>query len=63
MCVLSIKGPIRKKSENLFNDPRNYVEIKGKIKNKKETPFKQGSPRGAVSNPLECDIEVSEYEH
>ena len=23
MCVLSIKVPIRKKSENLFNDPRN----------------------------------------
>ena len=22
MCVLSIKVPIRKKSENLFNDPR-----------------------------------------
>ena len=22
MCVLSIKGPIRKKSANLFNDPR-----------------------------------------
>ena len=25
MCVLSIKGPIRKKSGNLFNDPRIYV--------------------------------------
>ncbi len=24
MCVLSIKVPIRKKSENLFNDPRIY---------------------------------------
>ncbi len=26
MCVLSIKVPIRKKSGNLFNDPRN-IEI------------------------------------
>ena len=25
MCVLSIKVPIRKKSRNLFNDPRNYL--------------------------------------
>ena len=25
MCVLSIKVPIRKKSGNLFNDPRMYV--------------------------------------
>ena len=25
MCVLSIKGPIRKKSENLFNDLRKFV--------------------------------------
>ena len=25
MCVLSIKVPIRKKSGNLFNDPRNLV--------------------------------------
>ena len=25
MCVLSIKVPIRKKSGNLFNDPRRYV--------------------------------------
>ena len=24
MCVLSIKVPIRKKSGNLFNDPRMY---------------------------------------
>ena len=24
MCVLSIEVPIRKKSENLFNDPRIY---------------------------------------
>ena len=24
MCVLSIKVPIRKKSENLFDDPRTY---------------------------------------
>ena len=24
MCVLSIKVPIRKKSGNLFNDPRNF---------------------------------------
>ena len=24
MCVLSIKVPIRKKSGNLFNDPRTY---------------------------------------
>ena len=27
MCVLSIKVPIRKKSGNLFNDPRMYVYI------------------------------------
>ena len=27
MCVLSIKGPIRKKSGNLFNDPRIYIYI------------------------------------
>ena len=27
MCVLSIKVPIRKKSENLFNDPRIYIYI------------------------------------
>ena len=26
MCVLSIKVPTRKKSGNLFNDPRNCVE-------------------------------------
>ena len=26
MCVLSIKVPIRKKSGNLFNDPRILVE-------------------------------------
>ena len=25
MCVLSIKVPIRKKSGNLFNDPRLYI--------------------------------------
>ena len=25
MCVLSIKVPIRKKSGNLFNDPRSFV--------------------------------------
>ena len=25
MCVLSIKAPIRKKSGNLFNDPRTYI--------------------------------------
>ena len=28
MCVLSIKVPIRKKSGNLFNDPRIYIYIK-----------------------------------
>ena len=27
MCVLSIKVPIRKKSGNLFNDPRVYIYI------------------------------------
>ena len=27
MCVLSIKAPIRKKSGNLFNDPRIYIYI------------------------------------
>ena len=27
MCVLSIKGPIRNKSGNLFNDPRIYIYI------------------------------------
>ena len=27
MCVLSIKVPIRKKSGNLFNDPRISTEI------------------------------------
>ena len=26
-CVLSIKAPIRKKSGNLFNDPRIYIHI------------------------------------
>ena len=25
MCLLSIKGPIRKKSGNLFNDPRIFI--------------------------------------
>ena len=27
MCVLSIKVPIRKKSGNLFNDPRIYTVL------------------------------------
>ena len=27
MCVLSIKVPIRKKSGNLFSDPRVYAQI------------------------------------
>ena len=27
MCVLSIKVPIRKKSGNIFNDPRIYIYI------------------------------------
>ena len=27
MCVLSIKVPIRKKSGNLFNDPRIYINM------------------------------------
>ena len=27
MCALSIKVPIRKKSGNLFNDPRIYIYI------------------------------------
>ena len=27
ICVLSIKVPIRKKSGNLFNDPRIYIYI------------------------------------
>ena len=27
MCVLSIKVPIRKKSGNLFNNPRIYIYI------------------------------------
>ena len=27
MCVLSIKVPIRKKSGNLFNDPRIYIYV------------------------------------
>ena len=27
MCVLSINVPIRKKSGNLFNDPRIYIYI------------------------------------
>ena len=27
MCVLSIKVPIRKKSGNLFDDPRMYIYI------------------------------------
>ena len=27
MCVLGIKVPIRKKSGNLFNDPRIYIYI------------------------------------
>ena len=31
MCVLSIKGPIRKKSGNLFNDPRIYNSFKSLI--------------------------------
>ena len=33
MCVLSIKVPIRKKSGNLFNDPR-YSEIQKEVKKK-----------------------------
>ena len=31
MCVLSIKVPIRKKSGNLFNDPRFIGKLKKKI--------------------------------
>ena len=33
MCVLSIKVPIRKKSENLFNDPRmsTYIYMVSRI--------------------------------
>ena len=27
MCIISIKVPIRKKSGNLFNDPRIYIYI------------------------------------
>ena len=27
MCILSIKVPIRKKSGNLFNDPRTYIQL------------------------------------
>ena len=37
MCVLSIKVPIRKKSGNLFNDPRIYL-FKEKIINTEQTP-------------------------
>ena len=31
MCVLSIKVPIRKKSGNIFNDPRRCSEEKDKM--------------------------------
>ena len=27
MCVLSVKVPIRKKSGNLFNDPRTFISL------------------------------------
>ena len=37
MCVLSIKVPIRKKSGNLFNDPRVYIYIYIYIPNKRKT--------------------------
>ena len=36
MCVLSIKVPIRKKSGNLFNDPRIYIYIYIYIKRERE---------------------------
>ena len=28
MCVLSVKVPLRKKSGNLFNDPRNFQSFR-----------------------------------
>ena len=40
MCVLSIKVPIRKKSGNLFNDPRIYIYIYIYIDNDKSIDFK-----------------------
>ena len=42
MCVLSIKVPIRKKSGNLFNDPRTYKLAVKKIQ----------SPNAVFSWPL-----------
>ena len=39
MCVLSIKVPIRKKSGNLFNDPRIFLEQK-LFKSRKNLYFK-----------------------
>ena len=33
MCILSIKLPIRKKSGNLFNDPRIYIYIYMEVSN------------------------------
>ena len=38
MCVLSIKVPIRKKSGNLFNDPRIFKKIKRLVANLKALP-------------------------
>ena len=32
MCILSIKVPKQKKSGNLFNDPRKYLDLTGKLK-------------------------------
>ena len=37
MCVLSIKVPIRKKSGNLFNDPRMYVRAQPLSQQQDET--------------------------
>ena len=41
MCVLSIKVPIRKKSGNLFNDPRNIKINKMIIARKQELKEKE----------------------
>ena len=42
MCVLSIKVPIRKKSGNIFNDPRNTSEIKITFPHRESNPGRLG---------------------
>ena len=52
MCVLSIKVPIRKKSGNLFNDPRVYIHTHT------HTHTHKGQLKSLLTDkdiPMECD--------